>query len=391
MQIHIITVIASLLLFFGILLSQFSSKMGIPTLLAFLTLGLSFGNGGQYDFTYDYPQTTYYIAQYALCMILFFGGLNTDFKKTRQILGQGLMLSTLGVLLTTIFAAILIHYGTFLDWHQSLLLGAIISSTDAAAVFSILEAKQLKLKENISSVLELESGTNDPMAYFLTISLTQFIQVKELAVGSIAFGFLYNMLLGILIGVLMGYGMYYILKTGNLKIGQKPVVILAMMFFTFSLAEIVHGNSFLAIFIAGIILGNLGLNVAYIINYFQQFAWLMEILLFTILGLQVFIQDLPRVFWVGILVSAILIFVARPLAVFVSLAFFKTSIQKKTYIAWVGLRGATPIVFALIPVLAHIPSAKSIFDITFFVVLTSILLQGSTLSFVANWLKLSKN
>ncbi|MDX2302131.1 MAG: potassium/proton antiporter [Microscillaceae bacterium] len=384
-----ILIISSSLLFIGIILSGFTAKIGVPTLLAFLCLGLMFGNGGKYDFTYDYPDLTFNLAQVALCMILFAGGLNTDFKTIKPVIRQGLVLSTFGVLISTFICGCLIYVCGILNWSQSFLLGAIISSTDAAAVFSILETKQLRLKENISPVLELESGTNDPVAYFLTVTLTFFIKDGQLDAFQVFFSFLYNMSVGVLLGMLIGYFSHLILKGIKLNTGQKPVLIVSVIIFSFSLSEIIHVNSFLAVYIAGITLGNLKLNVSYIGNYFQQISWLMEIFLFTILGLQVFIQDLPAVVIPGIIVSLILIFVARPVAVFLGLSIFQCSWKKKLYISWVGLRGATPIVFALIPVIYAIPSAKVLFNIAFFVVIFSISIQGMTLGVLARFLKIT--
>jgi len=388
LPIEVILLICSILLFLSILLSRFTHKLGVPTLLGFLLLGLVFGNGSEYDFHYDYPEFTLRLGQIALSIILFTGGLNTEIDQIRPVMRQGLTLATLGVVITALVAGTSIYWLTSLNFSTSLLLGAIISSTDAAAVFSILEAKGMKLSGKIFPTLELESGTNDPMAYFLTISLSSFIlEGGEFPVG-IFFGKLtYSMGLGALTGAGMGYLMTLALKLLKLKVGLTPVLVITMILFVFSLMELIGGNSLLAVYIAGIVFGNYKRNASYIANFFEGVSWLMEIILFLTLGLQIFIQDLPEVFFTGMIVSAILMFVARPISVFISLAFFKKTIKEKLYISWVGLRGATPIVFALYPVLYHVPEAKLLFNISFFVVLTSILVQGSTISVVAKWLK----
>jgi potassium/hydrogen antiporter len=386
--IEVILLISSILLFLSIVLSRFTSRLGVPTLLGFLLLGLAFGNGGVYDFKYDYPEFTLRLGQIALSIILFTGGLNTELDHIRPVLKPGLTLATFGVAITTLVAGFAIYWITSLSLPTSILLGAIISSTDAAAVFSILEAKEMKLSGKIFPTLELESGTNDPVAYFLTISLSAFILEGGDFPALEFFGkLIYNIGVGVLVGLGMGYVMTLALKLLKLKVGLNPILILTLILFTFSATELIHGNSFLAVYIAGIVVCNFKRNASYLANFFEGISWLMEIVLFLTLGLQILIFDLPDVFFIGIVVSLILMFVARPISVFLCLSFFPKTFKEKLYISWVGLRGATPIVFALYPVLYNVPDAKLIFDISFFVVLTSILIQGSTISVVAKWLK----
>lgn len=388
LPVEVILLIASILLFISILLSKFTFKLGVPTLLGFLLLGLAFGNGGEYDFHYDYPEFTLRLGQIALTVILFTGGLNTDMNTIKPVLRQGLTLATLGVAITAMVSGVAIYWITSLNFPTALLLGAIISSTDAAAVFSILEAKNMKLSGKIFPTLELESGTNDPMAYFLTIAFSSFIlEGGDFPTFSFLAKLVYSMALGILIGAVMGYLITLALKLLKLKVGLNPVLVITMILFTFSGAELIGANSLLAVYIAGIVVGNYKVNASYIVNFFEGVSWLMEITLFLTLGLQIFIHELPEVFWIGMIVSLVLMFVARPISVFISLLFFKKTFKEKLYISWVGLRGATPIVFALYPVLYQVPDAKLLFNISFFVVLTSILIQGSTISLVARWLK----
>lgn len=388
LPIELILLIASILLFVSILLSKFTSKLGVPTLLGFLLLGLAFGNGGEYDFHYDFPEFTLRLGQIALTIILFTGGLNTDINTIKPMIKQGLTLATLGVAVTAIVAGIIIYWITSLNFPTSLLLGAIISSTDAVAVFSILESKGMKLSGKIFPTLALESGTNDPMAYFLTVAFSSFIlEGGEFPLIGFVGKLLYSMGAGALLGISMGYLITLVLKLLKLKVGLNPVLVITMILFTFSASELIGANSLLAVYIAGMMVGNYKINASYIAHFFEGLSWLMEITLFLVLGLQIFIHELPAVFWTGIFVSLALIFIARPISVFVSLIFFKKTLQEKLYISWVGLRGATPIVFALFPIIYHVPDAKLLFNISFFVVLTSILIQGSTISLVAKWLK----
>jgi cell volume regulation protein A len=389
LEIEVILFICSILLFSSIVLSKFTAKLGVPTLLGFLLLGLMFGNGGEYDFHYDYPEFTLRLGQIALTIILFTGGVNTDIEHIKPVMKEGLVLATLGVIITALVAGVVIYWITSLNLLTSLLLGAIISSTDAAAVFSILESKGMKLGGKIFPTLELESGTNDPMAYFLTITFSAFIlEGGNFPIITFLWKFFYSMGLGFVIGLGMGYAITISLKMLKLKVGLNPILVITMILFTFSAAELIGANSLLAVYVAGIVVGNSKRNASYIANFFEGISWLMEIVLFLTLGLQIFIQELPAVFWTGIIVSLVLMFIARPISIFISLLFFKQSFKEKIYISWVGLRGATPIVFALYPLLYHVPDAKLLFNIAFFVVLTSILIQGSTISIVAKWLKL---
>lgn len=386
----IVLLIVSTLIFVSIFLSRFTSKIGVPTLLGFLGLGMLFGNGGAYDFYYDYPQQTYYIAQIALCIILFNGGLNASLSELKPIWREGVVLSTFGVLITTALVALLAKWLLSFSWPESFLLGAVISSTDAAAVFSILESKQLRLKENTTQTLELESGTNDPMAYFLTILFCSWItQPQAISWGQLVGQFLYNMAAGALVGIVVGFGGYFMVRTAKLKTGQAPFFVMSIVFMCFAATELIQGNSFLAVYLAGIVLGNQKYNMGYIANFFQGISWLMEIILFVCLGLQLFLQDLIPYLWQGFGIGLWLLLVARPLSVLLCMAFFKSTWQKKLFVAWVGLRGATPIVFALIPVLLQIQTGRIIFDLAFCVVLMSIIIQGATIEYVAKKLRLN--
>ncbi len=378
---------AGILIIVNLIAGRFATRFGAPTLLATLAIGVAFGNGGPHDFDYNYPSPTLHLSEIALCVIIFSGGFESNWKKVRPILGQGVSLATLGVVVTMFSTAALAHWLLHWSWLQSLLLGAVVSATDAAAVFSILENSNLKLKPGTREVLELESGANDPMAFFLTLTLTAMLLPDAPATGffSMTGSFLWTMLVGLGTGLLAGKFIHVIVRRVPLKRGQFPIILLAWVLILYAVNSILGGSAFLSVYIAGIILGNSpwvqrDINV----HFFESISWLMETALFLVLGLQVYLQDLPGVVWEGLLISAILIFIARPAGVSVSLIFFKNiDWRAKIFYSWVGLRGATPIVFALIPVVSNAPEAHKIFNIAFIIVIVSMLVQGTTVTAVA--------
>lgn len=268
-------------------------------------------------------------------------------------------------------------------------MGGIVASTDAAAVFSILGSNNLKLKNNLDSVLELESGSNDPMSYFIiSLMITSLTSDNPITISSGVFFFFKEMLLGATLGCGMGYGMKYILEKFELSDEFfYPGMILAMTFFTYGLTNYIHGNGFLAVYLAGIIVGqNNFIRKNKLTWFFESTTWIFQMIMYISLGLLVYPHQLPGVAWKGILTAFFLIFIARPLAVFTSLAFSKYSIKEKLFLSWVGLRGATSIVFATFPLLAEVEDADQMFNIVFFVVMISILFQGTTIPFVARFL-----
>lgn len=294
----------------------------------------------------------------------------------------------LGVLLTAIGVGTFVWAITDFTIYEALLLGSIVSSTDAAAVFSILRSKNLALKSNLRPTLELESGSNDPMAYMLTIAFLGLVINQDQSIYSLIPLFLQQMLIGAALGILFGKLSKYIINRISLDFeGLYPVLVIALMFLIFSSTDAVGGNGFLSVYLSGVFLGNQDLiHKKTIIRMFDGLAWLMQIVLFLTLGLLVIPSQIIPVMGIGILISAFLIFIARPLGVFISLAFFKMKMRRRWYISWVGLRGAVPIVFATYPLIAGIEKADTIFNIVFFVSLSSVLVQGTTLSIVAKWL-----
>ena len=386
-----ILLIGSSLLIISILIGKTSYKFGVPTLVLFLALGMLAGSDGFIGIQFDNPGTAQFVGIISLNFILFSGGLETDWKTVKPVLGQGIALSTVGVLLTAVSLGLFIHWITDFTLFEGLLLGSIVSSTDAAAVFSILRSKQIALKTNIRPTLELESGSNDPMAYVLTISFLSLVVQPEKSVWEIIPAFLAQMAIGGLAGFLLGKASRYLINMIKLGFeGLYPVLMIGIMFFIFSITDFLGGNGFLAIYISAVYLGNQELiHKKSIIKFFDGFAWLMQIVLFLTLGLLVFPSQLLPFLGVGILIALFQILVARPLGVYLSLMPFRMKNRRRLFISWVGLRGAVPIVFATYPLIAGIDKANAIFNIVFFISLISILLQGTTLGLMAKWLHVS--
>ena len=386
-----ILLIGSLLLFISIILGKPSYKFGVPTLLLFLGIGMLAGTDGIGGIHFDNPEVAQFIGIVSLNFILFSGGLDTNWNSVKPILREGLVLSTIGVLLTALTLGTFVWYVTDFTFYESMLLGSIVSSTDAAAVFSILRAKSLALKKNIRPTLELESGSNDPMAYVLTIAFLTLVINQDRSLASVIPMFFQQMIVGTIAGLAFGKLSKIIINKIKLDFeGLYPVLVITLMFITFSATDFVGGNGFLAIYICAVFLGNQDLiHKNTILKMFDGLAWLMQIVLFLTLGLLVFPSQIIPYMGVGLLISLFLILIARPVSVFLSLMFFKMKLRRRFYISWVGLRGAVPIVFATYPLLAGIDKANMIFNIVFFISVTSVLIQGTTLSVVAKWLRVA--
>lgn len=386
-----IILVGSLLLFISIVAGKTSYKFGVPTLLLFLAIGMLAGTDGIGGINFDNPRFAQFIGVISLNFILFSGGLDTNWTSVKPILKEGLVLSTMGVLLTAVSLGTFVYYVTDFTIYESMLLGSIVSSTDAAAVFSILRSKSLALKSNLRPTLELESGSNDPMAYVLTIACLSLVVNQDQSAWSVVPVFFKQMIIGGIAG--FGFGKLSKIIINKIKLdfeGLYPVLVIALMYITFSATDFVGGNGFLAIYISAVYLGNQDLiHKNTILKMFDGLAWLMQIVLFLTLGLLVFPSQMVPYVGIGLLVSLFLIVVARPFSVFVSLMFFKMKLRRRLYISWVGLRGAVPIVFATYPLLAGIDRANIIFNIVFFISVTSVIIQGTTLSVVAKWLNVA--
>lgn len=384
-----ILLITGLLLFIGVLASKASNRLGVPALLLFLGIGMLAGSEGPGGIPFDNPGQAQFIGVLALVFILFAGGLETDAKSIRRVAWQGLSLATLGVFLT---AALVGAFTTLVlghSWMEGLLLGAIVSSTDAAAVFSVLRSQSIGLKGDTQPLLEFESGSNDPMAVFLTTAVLGLLTSGEASVWGLIPMFLLQMVLGTAFGFGMGRATVWFLNRLRLQSeGLYPVVTLAAVLLTYSATTLLRGNGFLAIYVAGIVMASSDfIHKRSLIRFHDGIAWLMQMIMFLVLGLLVFPSRLAPVAGTAILAAAFLMLVARPVAVLVSLSFARLRFRQKLFISWVGLRGAVPIVLATFPFLAGLPGADYYFNVVFFTVLTSVLLQGTTIAPAARLLK----
>ena len=386
---HLLLGIA-LLLLLSIAASKASGRLGVPALLVFLALGMAAGSQGIGGIEFNDAALAQWLGVVALAFILFAGGLETNWRFVRRSVWRAASLSTLGVLATTFTVGWFAW--AYLDFTPAggFLLGAIISSTDAAAVFSILRARGVRLDEDVAATLELESGSNDPMAVFLTTGAIQIVMDANLPVWNLVVSFLREMTLGGVVGLAAGWVAVRLLNRVSLEYdGLYPVLTISVVMLTYGLTDLIGGNGFLAVYLAGIVLGNHNFIQRRTLTRFHDgIAWLMQITMFLTLGLLVFPRQLLPVAGVSMAVAAVLIFVARPIAVFLGLAFSSLDVREKTMVAWVGLRGAVPIILATFPLMAGVPQSAKIFHIVFFVVLTSVVVQGTTLPLVARWLRL---
>lgn len=373
----------------SIVVNRTSYRLGIPTLIIFLLVGMLAGTEGIGKINFDDPKIAKLLGVVALNFILFSGGMDTKWESVKPIVWQGISLSTIGVLLTATTVGTFVHLITNFTWLEGMLLGSIVSSTDAAAVFSILRSKNIGLKGSIRPLLELESGSNDPMAYVLTISFTYLVAIQgDASVGLLLLKFVQEMVVGALLGFILGRITVIIINKITLDSeGLYPVLVMAIIFFIFSFTDFLGGNGFLAVYLSALVLGNSSfIHKKSLIRFYDGQAWLMQIVMFLTLGLLVTPSQIIPYIGIGLLISAVLIFLARPIGVFVSLIFFKVNLRNKLFLSWVGLRGAVPIVFAIYPLIAGIEKAGIIFNLVFFISVTSVLLQGSSLTIVAKWL-----
>ena len=392
-----ILLVGAILLFVSIMAAKAGYKFGVPMLLLFLGVGMLFGSDGL-GIQFNSPTVAQFIGMIALSVILFSGGMDTKFRDIRPVLGPGIILATLGVMLTTALTGTFIYFITkwFFDTitltiYESMLLAAVMSSTDSASVFSILRSRGLKLRENMRPMLEFESGSNDPMANILTILLIQIIQAGDMSLGQSA-GIL---LMQIGIGAVAGYvlGRIALLAANRLNMDNAslyPILLLALVFFIFSFTDLIGGNGYLAVYIAGLVIGNGKMpHHRSVSTFFDGIAWLSQLVMFLALGLLVNPKELIPVAGIGLLIAVIMIFLTRPATVCLCLLPFRKMTKKaKAYVSWVGLRGAVPIIFATYPLIAGIDNAPLIFNIVFFITIVSLLLQGTTVNFMARKLGL---
>lgn len=391
-----IVLIGSILLFASIIASKFSSKLGTPTLLLFLVVGMVFGVDGV-GIQFDSPTITQFIGMLALSIILFSGGMDTKTADIKPIAAEGITLATLGVFLTAGVTGGLIYFiapllGINLTLIESFLLAAIMSSTDSASVFSIFSTKKQGLKENLRPLLELESGSNDPMAYILTIVLLGMIESGDMNLTDAVIKFLTQMIVGALSGYLIGKLTVISINRINLKNKSLySILLLALAFFSFAFTDTIGGNGYLAVYLAGVVVGNNKIyNKRSLMAFFDGISWLFQIIMFLTLGLLVTPHELWDVLILGSIIAAVMIFISRPIAVFLSLAPFRNlSTKARTYVSWVGLRGAVPIIFATYPMVEGLEHDDIIFNTVFLITIISLIIQGTTVTGMANILGLS--
>jgi potassium/hydrogen antiporter len=380
--------IGGILLIASIVASKWTGRVGVPALLVFLLIGMLAGSEGPGGIYFDDPALTQSLGVTALIYILFSGGMDTHWPSVRPALWGAVSLATLGVALTALFVGGFAHVALGFSLLEGLLIGAIVSSTDAAAVFAIMRSKGVGLRGKIRPLIELESGSNDPMAVFLTTAFIHLLMVPGASTADLIPMFIRQMLLGALLGFLFGRIAVAVLNRVDLEYeGLYPVLTMAVVLITYSATHLLGGNGFLAVFLAGLVLGNnVIIHRRSLMRFHDGIAWLMQIAMFLTLGLLVFPSRLVPIAGQGMLISLFLILVARPIGVFISLLPFRLHLRDKVMVKWVGLRGAVPIILATFPLLAGTPAAGVIFDLVFFIVLTSVLVQGSSISLVARWL-----
>ena len=387
--IELYLLVAAFLMLLSVVASKLSNKFGIPSLFIFLGLGMLAGSDGILGIHFDDVKLAQNIGTLALIFILFGGGLDTAWKSIKPVLKNGLILATFGVFFTAFFAAICVYYVLNFTFLESLLVGAIISSTDAAAVFAILRAKGISLKKKLSPLLELESGSNDPMAIFLTVAILQILMLPESSsVGEWIFKFFLQFLIGGVLGYIFGILLPQILNRIHLSFyGLYPVLTIGWVLLLFSSTSLLGGNGFLAVYLAGIVANTKEfVHKKNLIGFHDALSWIMQITVFLALGLLVFPSELPEIALSGLIIAFWLMFVARPAGIFLSMMFSSFSMKEKAFISWVGLRGAVPIILATYPYLQGFEKSNLIFNIVFFIVLFSILIQGTTLPLMAKWL-----
>lgn len=383
-SVSIAILLGAALVMAGILSSLLALRFGAPLLLVFLIIGMLAGDSGPGRLQFDDVKTTYLVGSVALALILFDGGLRTRFQSIRTVLMPSVVLATVGVLLTAVITAPFARYVLDLNWTEALLVGAVVASTDAAAVFLLVNTQGLRLRPRVGATLEAESGTNDPFAVFLTLMLVEFISLGQSSPGHVVMEFVLEAVLGALVGVLGGRLVVLALNRIALPQGLHAPFVTTAALVIFGLSQIAHASGFLAVYLAGIIIGNRPTRAHNsVVTFLDAATWLAQIVMFVLLGLLVSPQRLGSSVMPAIAVALVLMLVARPLAVFVCLAPFRFNWREKLFIAWTGLRGAVAIFLASIPMLVGLSKAYLYFDVAFVVVIISLLLQGWTLAAAA--------
>src|SRR5579859_3698888 len=383
-QVSIVILLGAVLLMAGILSSLLALRFGAPLLLVFLIIGILAGDSGPGGIAFDDVRTTYLVGSVALALILFDGGLRTRFQNIRAVLAPSMALATVGVLLTAAITAPAAKYVLDLNWTEALLVGAVVASTDAAAVFLLVHAQGLRLRPRVGATLEAESGTNDPFAVFLTLMLVELISVGQSSASHVMWELLREAVLGGIVGIIGGRLVVIALNRLALPQGLHAPFVTTAALVIFGIAQIGHGSGFLAVYLAGILIGNRPTRAHNsVVAFLDAVTWLAQIVMFVLLGLLVGPRRLLTSIGPGLVIALTFMLVARPLAVMICLAPFRFPWREKIFIAWVGLRGAVAIFLASIPMLIGLSKAYLYFDVAFVVVMVSLLVQGWTLAAAA--------
>jgi cell volume regulation protein A len=383
--------IGAALVIIGVFSSLMASRFGAPLLLVFLVIGMLAGEDGPGGIRFNDYHLTYLIGSISLAIILFDGGLRTRLASFRGTLYPAVLLATLGVVVTAAIVGVAASYVLGIGLAAGLLVGAIVSSTDAAAVFFLIRAHGLQLRRRLAAVLEIESGTNDPAAVFLTVVLVGLVLAADRTSGwQIGVDLAREAVVGAAIGISGGFGLVWVLNRVDLPGGLHPLLVVAAAVVLYALAQIAGGSGFLAVYIAGVVVGNRPVRAfASITSFHDTVTWLCQIVMFILLGLLVTPSKVLPILGPALVVAFVLIFVARPLAVWLSLAPFHFSTAEKTFVSWVGLRGAVSIFLAAIPTLSNVPNAEVYFNVAFVAVFVSLALQGWTVNYAARWLEVA--
>lgn len=365
-------------------LNKMSNKLGIPMLLAYILLGMMFGTDGILKIPFDNFTIAEQICTVSLIFIMFYGGFGTNWKQAKPVAGKAVLLSTVGVILTAVTTGAFCHFILRMDFWESMLIGSVISSTDAASVFSILRSRRLNLKNNTASMLEVESGSNDPCSYMLTVIILT-IMSGELSGFSLVVMIFSQITFGVLVGVVVALAAAFILKKVNFATdGFDTIFVFSMALVSYAGASMINGNGYLAAYIAGIILGNTPLHhKKSLVHFFDGITGLMQMLIFFLLGLLAYPSQLPKILPIALAIAVFLTFVARPVSVFAILMPFRCPVKQQLLVSWAGLRGAASIVFAIMATVSPAYTKNDLFHIVIFIVLFSISIQGTLLGLVA--------
>lgn len=381
-------IICGLVLLICITSSKVLYKFGVPMLLIFIILGMLFGSDGVVGIYFDNYELTRELCSFGLVFIMFYGGFGTNWKEAKPVARESILMSTFGVIITSGLTGLFCYFVLKTSLLEGMLIGSIVGSTDAASVFSILRSQKLNLKGEIASILEVESGSNDPIAYMLTLIVLTLM--NNGGISSIVPTVIAQIIFGILVGVILSKITIYIMRNANFEVdGFYTIFITAIAILSYALSEWIGGNGYLSVYIAGIIIGNSKIpHKRSLVHFFDGVSWIMQIMLFFVLGLLAFPSELPSVIGSSILISIFMIIIARPIATFSVLSWFKIPFKQQLFVSWVGLRGAASIVFAIYAITSGIPLENDIFHIIFFIALLSVAIQGTLIPKVARKLDL---